>query len=408
MLKTALRVIVLGYIVRGPVGGLCWHHLHYVAGLAALGHDVYFVEDSGDSPWCCYDPSRHVTDANPTYGLEFARRAFDGVGLAARWAYYDAHTRRWLGPCADRIVHLCASADLLLNVSGVNPLRSWLLRIPVRAFIDTDPVFTQISHLTDPATRALALDHTAFFSFGANIGQDQCSVPDDGFAWQPTRQPCFLDAWPVAPSRARGRFTTVMQWDSYPAREFNGSRYGMKSDSFGPYLDLPGRAGPVFELAVGGPSPPKDLLREKGWALSDPLEVARDPWAYQRYIQQSKGEFSVAKHGYVVTRSGWFSERSVAYLASGRPVLVQETGFSDWLPTGSGVVPFASVDEAAQRVEVIDREYERHCQAARRIAEECFDSGVVLPRLIEDAMSASESAVRDVTGGGDRDAPAAG
>src|SRR6266496_125414 len=118
-----LRIVVLGYIVRGPLAGLAWHHLQYVMGLAKLGHDVYFVEDSGDSPWCCYDPTRHVTDADPTYGLRFARPVFERAGLAARWAYFDAHTLSWLGPGADRILEVCASADLLLNLGGVNPLR---------------------------------------------------------------------------------------------------------------------------------------------------------------------------------------------------------------------------------------------------------------------------------------------
>ncbi len=382
-----LRIIVLGYIVRGPLGGMAWSDLHYLMGLVDLGHDVYFVEDSDDYP-SCYDPARNTIGTDPSYGLEFAERAFLRVGFEDRWAYYDAHTRRWLGPCADRIVEICAGADLLLNLGGVNPLRPWLLPIPARVLVDKDPLFTQIRHLSDDTARDRARGHTAFFSFGENIGRVGCAVPADGFPWQSTRHPIFLDAWPVTPGPADGRFTTVMQWDSYAAREHGGCRYGMKSDSFTPYLDLPARAGRIFELAIGSSATPRAFLASRGWAVLDPVELSWDPWAYQRYIRESKAEWSVAKHGYVVSRSGWFSERSASYLASGRPVLVQETGFSDWLPTGAGVVPFTSPEEALAGVEMINSHYDFHSKTARALAEECFDSCKVLSRLIEDAMSA--------------------
>jgi hypothetical protein len=391
---SGLRVLVLGYIVRGPIGGMAWHHLHYVLGLARLGHDVYFVEDSDDYP-SCYDPNRGVVDTDPTYGLRFARAAFDRLGFGDRWAYYDAHTGRWLGSAAPIILDRIAGADVLLNVSGVNPLRPWLLHIPSRVFIDTDPAFTHIRHLTESAARARAETHTSFFTFGENIPAGRSSVPDDGLAWQPTRQPVVLDAWPVTPGEPAGRFTTVMQWDSYPARDYGGQRYGMKADSFGPYLELPTRAGVTFELALGSARAPRKMLRDCGWSLRDPLEVTRDPWSYQEYIRGSKAEFAVAKHGYVVSRCGWFSERSACYLASGRPVLVQDTGFTDWLPAGSGVLSFCSADEAQAGVEEISRHYEFHSRAARAVAEEHFDAANVLTSLIERALNPRASFRRE-------------
>lgn len=384
-----LRIIVLGYIVRGPVGGMAWHHLQYVMGLARLGHDVYFVEDSDDYP-SCYDPSRHTTDTDPTYGLKFATRAFERVALGHCWSYYDAHTSRWFGPCAERILGLCATADLLLNLSGVNPLRPWFMQVPVRVLIDTDPVYTQIRNLTDPTKRQRTLQHTVFFSFGENIGVARSAVPDDGLHWQATRQPVVLDAWPVTPGPAEGRFTTVMQWDSYPARTFNGVSYGMKSDSFEPYIDLPQRAGAIFELALGSPSAPRSLLGSKGWIVRDPLGPTKDPWTYQDYIQKSKAEFGVAKQGYVISRTGWFSERSAAFLASGRPVLIQDTGFSDWLETGRGVIPFNTPEEALAGIEEINSRYEFHCKEARAVAGEYFDASKVLSRLIECAMNGAD------------------
>lgn len=377
-----LRIVVLGYVVRGPIGGMAWHHLQYVLGLARLGHDAWFVEDSDDYPGC-YDPARHVVDTDPSYGLAFAARAFRRLGLAERWAYHDAHGGGWGGPAAGRALEVCRSADLVLNLSGVNPLRPWLAEVPRRALVDTDPVFTQLRHLHDAGARAGAALHTHFFSFGEGIARGGTSVPDDGFPWRPTRQPIVLDAWPVTPGRPEGRFTTVMQWDSYPAREHAGRRYGMKSESFAPYLDLPARTGQGFEIALGSESAPRDRLRGHGWVLRDPLAVTRDPWTYQRYLRGSKAEFSVAKHGYVAARSGWFSERTAAYLASGRPALVQDTGFSAWLETGAGLLAFSSPDEAAAGVEEVDRRYGFHCRAAREAAERCFDSGAVLGELLE-------------------------
>jgi len=383
---TGLRVVVLGYIVRGPLGGLAWHHLQYVLGLARLGHDVYFLEDSDDYP-ACYDPVRNVTDTDPTYGLDFAARTFDRVGLGERWAYHDAHTGRWLGPAAGSARDVFATADLLLNLSGVNPLRPWAERVPMRVLIDTDPAFTQIRHLSDPAARARAKLHTAFFSFGENLAAGRSQVPADGFPWRPTRQPIVMEAWPVTQGPARGNLTTVLQWESYPARSHGGRRYGLKAESFSPYLDMPARVGPVFELALGGPTAPRDLLRQKGWGLRDSQEVTRDPWTYQRYLAESRAEFSVAKAGYVDSWSGWFSERSAGYLASGRPVLVQDTGFTDWLPTGEGALAFRTPEEAVAGVEALDRRYEHHCRVARELAQEYFDARKVLAALVEDAWS---------------------
>lgn len=383
-----LRIVVLGYIVRGPLGGLAWHHLQYVMGLARLGHDVYFVEDSDDYP-SCYDPVRHVVDADPSYGLRFAAESFERVGLGDRWAYHDAHTSRWSGPAGDRILGVCAATDLVVNVSGVNPLRPWLAEVPARALIDTDPVFTQIRHLTDPAARALAARHTVFLSFGENIAAGSATVPDDGLPWLPTRQPVVLDAWPLTPGPRGGRFTTVMQWESYAAREHGGRRYGMKSASFAPYLDLPARVGSALELAIGGDSAPRALLQDKGWSIRDPLRVGRDPWSYQRYLRRSKAEFAVAKHGYVASNSGWFSERSAGYLASGRPVVAQETGFTEWLGTGSGVLAFGTPEAAVEAIAEVAGDYDRHCRAARAVAAAYFDAGDVLSQLVEHAMGPS-------------------
>jgi hypothetical protein len=392
-----MRVIVLGHIVRGPVGGMAWHHLQYVLGLARLGHDVWFLEDSQDYA-SCYDPERGVKGVDPTYGLRFARDAFAMIGLSERFAYYDSHTDAWLGPAASLVHEVCAAADLLLNMSGKNRLRPWFTEIPDRVLIDTDPAFTQIRHLLDPAAMANARAHTAFLTFAENVRDGSAELPADGLPWRATRQPIVLDAWPVTAGPPAGKLTTVMLWDSYPARSFAGVSYGMKSASFAPFLDLPRRVDAELELAVGSPSAPKAELRRHGWGVVNPLEVTRTPRDYGEFIRSSKAEFSVAKQGYVVSRSGWFSERSAAYLASGRPVVVQDTGFSSWLETGAGVMAFCGPEDAAMCIRDLDARYGHHCRRARALAEEHFDSDRVLGQLIADACSASATGKPETAG----------
>src|ERR1043166_1663321 len=202
---SSMRIVVLGYVVRGPLGGMVWSNLQFLMGLARLGYDVYFVEDSDDYP-SCYDPSRNVTDTDPGYGLRFAASVFERIGIGERWAYFDAHSERWHGPACGRIVEICRSADLVLNLCGVNPLRPWLMRAPARALVDEDPCFTQIRHLTDAGARRRAEQHTAFLTFAENIGAPQCTVPADGFAWQPARQPVVLENLPRTAGRPQGHF----------------------------------------------------------------------------------------------------------------------------------------------------------------------------------------------------------
>jgi len=387
-----LRIVVAGYVVRGPLAGPTWHHLQYVLGLQDLGHDVWYLEDSMDYPFC-YDPSKGRTDVDARYGLGYTARVFGRAGVGERWAYYDAHDGgRWHGPAADRMRSICSSADLLINVSGINPMRPWLAGIPRRVFVDTDPVFTQIDILQDPEQRRFAESHNVFFTFAESFGQPGCAVPDDGLPWQPTRQPVVLREWQPAPPRPEGPYTTVMLWDSYDRRHWNGRAWGMKSEEMEHFLAMPARCGRRFELALGGGTAPSETLEELGWRLHNPLAVTSDPWDYQDFMRRSKAEFSVAKHGYVASRSGWFSERSCGYLASGRPVVVQDTGFSAFLPTGHGLLAFTSVDEAVAAVAEVDQRYEHHCRAARELVAEHFEAGAVLARMIESAMNARGAA----------------
>jgi hypothetical protein len=377
-----LKIVVLGYLVRGPIGGMAWHHLQYVLGLKSLGHDVLFLEDSDDYP-SCYDPSAHAVTTDPTYGLTFATRVFNRLNLDREWTYYDAHKNAWHGPAANNAAAFIDQADLLINVSGVNPIRAGLENIPVRVLVDTDPAFTQVRHLTNESDRSRAKQHTAFFSFGESIEGGRSCIPSDGFNWKATRQPIVMDAWSSDSAPAGSAFTTVMQWDSYPAVEFNGQLFGMKSESFRVIADLPARVEVPLEIALGGHAAPRDELKRRGWRVVDPLVVARDPWDYQKYLAMSRGEFSVAKHGYITSQSGWFSERSACYLAMKRPVIAQDTGFSEHLPCGSGIWAFADADSAINALNQVQSNYLRECRVARELASEYFDARKVLTSLIE-------------------------
>lgn len=388
----------MGLIVRFPLGGMAWHYLQYVMGLRRLGHDVLYIEDSDDFPGC-YDPLRFTTDSDPSYGLRFTHATFKRLGLDKDWAYWDAHGGEWRGGLGEkRREAIFDDVDMLINVSLSNPIRDWALKVPLRLAIDTDPVFTQIRNLSHPARREATSRHTHFFTFGERWGAPGSTMPDDGFGWLPTRQPIVLEAWPTTEPPRGGRFTTVMQWDSYPSRVYNGVRYETKARSFEKVMGLPTMVTAELELALGGTNAPRQRLLEHGWRLENPLGITRDPWTFRSYVRSSAGEFSVCKHGYVTSRCGWFSERSANYLASGRPVIVEETGFSDWLPTGLGVLPFSTAEEAAQAVETVRGDLSVHGRAARDLAQEYFDAGRVLGDLTEAALGGQGNAVKSEGG----------
>lgn len=377
-----MQILVLGYIVRGPLGGLVWHHFQYVLGLKQMGHEVLFLEDSDDFAGC-YNPDTFETTDNPKYGLAFIHDLFATYEMKSQWAYYDAHTGKWYGNTRKMVTDFCAKAEVVLNLSGVNPLRDWWTNIPCRILVDTDPAFTQIKHLSDEHAMNRAKAHTHFATYGENFGKEACKIPDDGFPWQPTRQPVCLNLWNMSPSKSDGNWTTVMQWDSYKTGEYKGALYGMKSLSFEPYISLPKYClSEKLELALGSANAPKAALEKEGWKISNPLEVTRTPAVFQKYIESSKGEWSIAKHGYVITKSGWFSERTLNYMASGKPVVIQDTGFTDFIPTGNGVLVFSNMEEAIEQLIKAAKDYEYHCLQSRQIVAAYFEAEMVLQSLL--------------------------
>jgi hypothetical protein len=367
-----MKVLLAGIIARHPFGGVAWCSLMYLRGLQALGHDVFYVEDTGE---CVYDPVRNEISVDPSYGTAYIHETLAPFGLGERWAFVN-YDGSYHGRTSEQVRAVCEEADVFLNLSGGSWFwRDEYVRIPRKAFIDSDPAFTQLAIAkAEPWYVQFFKGFDRLFTFGANIGTAASPVPVGEFSWHKTWQPVTLDLWaPVVPPG--DRFTTVMTWQM----ESFADQGGNKDRTFLEYLDLPSRTPQPFLLAVNGPH---ELLRGHGWDTVDGMQVTRTPSDYRNFIHGSKAEFAVAKHTYVTTQSGWFSDRTACYLASGRPALVQDTGWSAHLPAGDGLLSFSSPAEALDGIDRINRDYAHHARRAREIAAEHFDAARVLPRLL--------------------------
>jgi len=367
----AAVAVVSGALANKPFnGGEAWVRLSWVLGLRRLGVETYFVEEIASSAARAY--------------FESVVRDF---GLDGRVALLCEGGRETIGLGLDELVDIAAEADVLFNVSG-HLRRAEVLAGPRRrVYVDLDPGFTQAWHADDSLRFRLA-GHDHYVTVGLNVGRPECPIPDCGIRWIPTLPPVVLDEWqphPLPPSPVR--FTTVATWRSpYGSLEIDGREMGLKHHQFRRFLALPGRVpGAGFELALDihpGDSRDLDALRSHGWKLADPRRVAATPRAFRDYVDGSAAEFSVAQGVYAETRSGWFSDRTAAYLASGRPALVQDTGIGDALPLGEGLLTFSSPEEAVRGAERIAADPASHSRAARRLATEHLDSDVVLGRLL--------------------------
>lgn len=382
-----MAVVIVGGALANKYGngGGAWERMSWVAGLRRLGFDVFFVEQI--TPEACVDASGSSTPFADSVNLDWFRFVTQWFGVADCSALVYAGGQQCVGMTWHRLLEVAETADLLVNLSGHLTLMPLLQRVRHKAYIDVDPGFTQFWH-ADPSTPFELHGHDSYFTVGENIGTADCTVPTGGIRWRPTRQPVVLEDWPMTTMRECERFTTVASWrGSYGPVQFGGRTYGLKVHEFRKFLELPRWSRQTFEIALDiHPGDARDMaaLRENGWGIADPRDVAGDPAGFRRYVQESAAEFSVAQGIYVETNSGWFSDRSVRYLASGKPVLVQDTGFGRQLPTGEGLVAFRTLDDAVEGAERIVRDYDKHCRAARAIAEEHFDSDKVLGRLLKE------------------------
>jgi hypothetical protein len=388
----ALTIVVCGILGRSPYAGVAWQGLHYLEGFRRLGHDVWYVEDTGDWP---FDLERNTVTDDPSYSLQFLARVMAWAGFGDRWSYCvasrggEAH-----GPAASTLPALLRRADVLVNLTGATTLRDEHLRIPVRVYLETDPVQAQLEVAQGNLETIQALaSHTHQFTFGENLMSDECWIPVERFRYQPTRQPVVTDWWGGASPARSGHdisrwLTTVATWQhSDKDMQWQGRTLRWsKHEQFLKLLQLPRRSRHTFELALtGADADTLALLAAHGWRLRDAIALTMNILPYRDYIQGSDAELTAAKEQYVEPQTGWFSDRSASYLAAGKPVITQDTGFGKVLPTGRGLFAFRTLEDLLPAVEAVAADYETHTRAAREIAAEFFAAEVVLARLLTHA-----------------------
>lgn len=379
------KIIVFGILFWYPLAGVTWQFLHYLLALRRLGYDVYYVEDSGRY---VYDPN--LNDMSPDAGPNIRAIApiLDQYGFEGRWAFRGFYPDgQCYGMSEQQILSLYREADAFLNVTGAQEIRDEHMTCRRRIYVESDPISTQIKVANGDAGTIAILDaHDTHFSFGENLGSPVCPAPIERFRWLPTRQPVVLDQWANA-QRPGAAFNTITTWQNRGKDVvWQGEKYTWsKHHEFLKFIDLPRRRNVPFEMAAGLDPDVRELVLSHGWRNVDSIPISRDIDRYRNYIQQSRGEFTVAKDQNIRLHSGWFSDRSACYLAASRPVINQDTGFNEFLPTGKGLYSFRTMDDILAAVDAIESDYEGNCRAAREIAQEYFDADKVVGSLMERA-----------------------
>lgn len=376
------RIVLGSYMVRYPLGGNLSWALQWLVGFQRLGHDVYFVEKSG-YPNSCFDPVGNVMGDDCTYGVTVLHDLLARFGLEERWCFVDAAGRHH-GMARGEIEAVFRSTDLFVDMGTHG---SWLpeaATAKLRVLVEAEPGFTQMKMAHRLASGEVLDEYDRHYSIGQNIGTTASTAPCAGRSWHQVFNPVVPDLFETTPAPADAPFTTVMNWRAHDTIRFEGQDFGQKDVEFARFMDLPARTSVPLELAVAGADVPSDFLRAKGWRLRSAHALTMSVDSFKDYVRSSRGEFSVCKNVFVATRSGWFSDRSAAYMASGRPVVVQETGFSRHLPCGEGLFAVETVDEAAAALDEVAANYPRHSRAAREIAQEHLAAAKVLKRFLDE------------------------
>lgn len=416
-----LRVIVTGLVGLCPVGGVAWDYLQYVIGLARLGHEVYYYEDTWSWP---YHPLEKQYTNDGSYSAKYIGNFFEiyAPEIQDNWHYFHLHETSF-GLDEETFNQVAQAADIFLNISGACSIPEQLSPQCIKVFLDTDPGYNQIvfserfpwSENVERWCQNVAA-HDRHFTYAENINNEDCLVPTLGFDWQTTRMPIVRELWDLPQASRKimepAPWTTVMSWNAFKGQlVYQGIEYKSKGAEFEKFIYLPRIVKVPFLIAVGGITTPfkwfekhewrtvsrclSEMARQQkfrqlkryGWQVADAPSLTLTPQQYRDLIAKSRGEFSIAKNVYVALRTGWFSCRSACYLAAGKPVVVQDTGFSSILPTGEGIVPFSSIEEAVDAIDSVESNYKKHTQAAREIAGEYFDSDKILKQLVTDILT---------------------
>jgi hypothetical protein len=280
-----------------------------------------------------------------------------------------------------------AEADLLLNLR-YNLAGEVVGRFRRSALLDIDPGLLQLWMSQGLVS---VPQHDLYFTIGETVGQPGALFPDVGLKWHYTPPPVFLPEWPQVQAEAVAPYTTVSHWWAMEWIKIQGEyRDNNKRAEFLAYSDLPSRTPTPLELALClSPSDQEEsrFLEERGWKIRHAWTVSSEPEQYRAYVQQSRGEFSVVKPSCVWLSNAWISDRTLCYLASAKPAVIQHTGPSRFLPDSEGLVRFRTLEEAARALCAVEADYERHCRLARELAEEHFDAQKVVGRVLERALA---------------------
>jgi len=384
------RLIVLGFMGGCPVAGVIWQHLHYIVGLQKLGHEVWYVEDGSRYP---YDPEAFTITEDFSYAARMLERLSRQYGFENRWCFCARYgdEPRTAGLSLSALRDLYRTCDAALNVCGSHELNDDLRAIRRLIYVESDPGVEQIKiDLGETATRDYLAEHHVLFTFGEAVGTDRFPVPLHGLQWLPTRQPVVTDLWQTGHGPGdEAVYTSICNWSTSGKKdiEWRGSNYlWSKSLEFLKFVEAPRRCGETFELATDiKDAGEKDLFVRNQWRLVDPHALSIDWDGYRDYIRASKGEFTVAKDQYTRLHTGWFSDRSACYLAAGRPVITQETGFTEYYGGKEGLLAFRTMDDVVAAAAAIREDYVRHSRAAFEIARDCFEAEKVLGSLLDRA-----------------------
>ena len=399
-----LKIVVVGTLASDPYAGMAWMHMQIVVGLQRLGHDVYYFEITSTWP---YDPILQTRVDKPSYSVPYLKKIMDQFGTSEKWAYRCSFSdqKEWIGMSKTKAEDILAQADLVFNISASTRLKEERLKTKRLVYFGTDPVYHEVKYSQgDKEVISIIEEHDDVITYGENIGNSDCPIPALPRLRGKTRQPILMDLWKNS-IEPKDKFTTVGNWKQGGRElQFNGiTYYWSKHHEFLKFIDLPLRIKQPIEMAtnlgrsesyshgegtitptLGAEEHEYKLIKNNGWLLADAPSFTTDLMKYRDYIIDSKGEFTFAKDQNIRLRSGWFSERSACYLAAGRPVITQDTGFGNILPTGEGLFSFNTMDEILSAFDAINSNYKKHSKAALEIAETYFKAETVLSKLLND------------------------